>query len=58
VKFQDIAVDLDWNPSALQNALRIGPSEEMKVSSKYSDMPEELPAFVMVGQKRDNQIRQ
>jgi len=57
-EFQVIAADLDWNPSALQNALRMGLSEEMKDSFTYSDMPEELPAFVMVCQKRDNQIRQ
>jgi len=57
-EFQVIAPDLDWNPSALRNALRMGLSEEMKDSFTYSDMPEELPAFVMVCQKRDNQIRQ
>jgi len=57
-EFQVIAADLDWNPSALQNALRIGLSEEMNDSFGYSDMPEELPAFVTVCQKRDNQIRQ
>jgi hypothetical protein len=56
-EFQVIAADLDWNPSALRNALRMGPSEEMKDSFTYSDMPEELPAFVTVYQKRDNQIR-
>jgi len=57
-EFQVIAADLDWNPSALRNALRIGLSGEMKDSFTYSDMPEELPAFVTVCQKRDNQIRQ
>jgi len=57
-EFQVIAADLDWNPSALRNTLRIGLSEEMKDSFTYSDMPEELPAFVTVCQKRDNQIRQ
>jgi hypothetical protein len=57
-EFQVIAADLDWNPSALRNALRMGLSEEMKDSFTYSDMPEELPAFVTVCQKRDNQIRQ
>jgi hypothetical protein len=36
----------------------MGLSEEMKDSFTYSDMPEELPAFVTVCQKRDNQIRQ
>jgi hypothetical protein len=30
----------------------------MKDSFTYCDMPEELPALVMVCQKRDNQIRQ
>jgi hypothetical protein len=57
-EFQVIAADLDWNPSALRNAPRMGLSEEMKDSFTYSDMPEELPAFVTVCQKRDNQIRQ
>jgi len=57
-EFQVIAADLDWNPSALRNALRMGLSEEMKDSFTYSDMPEELPAFVTVCQKRDNQKRQ
>jgi hypothetical protein len=57
-EFQVIAADLDWNPSALRNALRIGLSKEMKDSFTYSDMPEELPAFVTVCQKRDNQFRQ
>jgi hypothetical protein len=36
----------------------MGLLEEMKESFKYSDMPEELPAFVTVCQKRDNQIWQ
>jgi len=36
----------------------MGLSEEMKGSFTYSDMTEELPAFVTVCQKRDNQIRQ
>jgi len=57
-EFQVIAADLDWNPSALRNALRMGLSEEMKDSFTYSDMPDELPVFVTVCQKRDNQIRQ
>jgi hypothetical protein len=58
VEFQVIAADLDWNPSALRNALTMGLSEEMKDSFTYSDLPEELPIFVMVCQKRDDQIRQ
>jgi hypothetical protein len=57
-EFQVITADLDWNPSALQNELRIGLSEEMKDSFTYSHMPEELPAFVTVCQKRNIQIRQ
>jgi hypothetical protein len=56
--FQVIAADLDWNPAALRNALRMGLSDEMKDSFTYSDMAEELPAFLTVCQKRDNQIRQ
>jgi hypothetical protein len=55
---QIMAADLDWNPSAVRNALRMGLSEEMKDSFTYCDMPEGLPAFVTVFQKRDNQIRQ
>jgi len=57
-EFQVIAADLDWNPSALRNALRSGLSEEMKDSFIHTDMLEELPAFVTLCQKRDNQIRQ
>jgi len=57
-EFQDIAANLDWNPSALRNALRMGLSEEMTDSFTYGNMPEELPAFVMVCQKWDNQTRQ
>jgi len=57
-EFQVIAADLDWNPSALRNTLRMGLSEEMKDSFTYSHMPEELPAFVTVCQKWDPQIRQ
>jgi hypothetical protein len=38
-EFQVIPADLDWNPSALRNALRMGLSEEMKDSFTYSDMP-------------------
>jgi hypothetical protein len=57
-KFQVIAADLDWNPSALGNALRMGLSKEMQDSFTYSDKPGHLPAFVMVCQKQDNQIRQ
>jgi len=57
-EFQVVAADLDWNPSALGTALRMGLSEEMKDYYIYSHMPEELPAFVTVCQKRDNQIRQ
>ena len=37
-EFQVIAANLDWNPSALWNALRMGLSEEMKDSFTYSDM--------------------
>jgi len=57
-EFQVIAADLDWNPSALRNALRSGLSEEMKDSFIHTDMPDELPAFVTLCQKRDNQTRQ
>jgi hypothetical protein len=36
----------------------MGLTEEMKDSYTYSDVPEELPAFLTVCQKRDEQIRQ
>jgi hypothetical protein len=57
-EFQVITADLDWNPSALRNALRSGLSEVMKDSFIHTDMPEDLPAFVTLCQTRDNQIRQ
>ena len=57
-EFQVIATDLDLNPSTLRNALRMGLSKELKGLFTYSDMPEELPAFVTVCQKQDKQIRQ
>jgi hypothetical protein len=57
-EFQVIGANLDWNPSALRNPLRMGLSQEMKDSFTYSDMPEELLMFLTIGQKRDNQIRQ
>ena len=47
-EFQVIAADLDWNSSALQNALKIGLSAETNDYFTYSNLPEELPAFVMV----------
>jgi hypothetical protein len=56
-EFEVIAADLDWNPLSLRNALRVGLSEEMKDFFTCSDIPEELPAFMTVCQKRDNQIR-
>jgi len=56
-KFHVIAADLDCNLSALRNTLRMGLSEEIKDSFSYSDMPEELPAFVMVCHNWDNQFR-
>jgi hypothetical protein len=57
-EFQVIVADLDWNPSALRNALRSGLSEEMRDSFIHTDMPDELPGFVTLCQKRANQIRQ
>jgi hypothetical protein len=41
--FQVVVADLDWNPSAFRNALRMGLSKDMKDSFTESDMPEELP---------------
>jgi hypothetical protein len=57
-EYQVVAADLDWNPSALRNALKMELSEEMKHSFNYSDTPEELPALGMVFIKWDNQICQ
>jgi len=57
-EFQVIAAHQDRNPSALQNALRMGLFDDMKDSFAYSDLPKELAVFVTVCQKQDNQIRQ
>jgi hypothetical protein len=43
-----IAADLYWNPSGLENTLRMELSKEMKDSFTYSDMPVDLLAFVTV----------
>jgi hypothetical protein len=51
-----IAADLNWDPLALWNALRMGLSKEMKDFFTYGNMLEELPAFVTVCQKRDIRI--
>jgi hypothetical protein len=57
-EFKVIAADLDWNPSDLQNVIRMRLSKEMKDLFTYRDMPEELPVFAVVCQKGDNRIRQ
>jgi len=57
-EFRVIAAHMDWNPSALRNALRMGSSEEMNDSFTYSDMVKEPPVFVWVYQKLHNQIQQ
>jgi len=57
-ELQVIAADLDWNPSALWNALRMRLSEEMMDSFTSSNMPKKLPGFVTLCQRRDDQIRQ
>jgi hypothetical protein len=57
-EFQDIAADLDWNQSALRNALRMELSKEVEDSYPNSDIPEELPTCVTVCTKRENMIRQ
>jgi hypothetical protein len=57
-EFQVIADDLDWNLSALRNALRSGSSEEIKDSFIHTDIPDELSSFVTMCQKLENQIRQ
>lgn len=56
--FQLIAADLDLNHLSLQNAPGMGLSKELKDSFTYSDISDELPAFVMDCQKLDTQIRQ
>jgi len=53
-----MAADLDWNPSALWNALQMGLYEAMKDPVTYSNMAEELPGFVTVCRKCDYQIGQ
>ena len=55
-EFQVIAANHEWNPSALRNTLRMGLLEELMDSFIYSNMPKELPVFVTVCQKSDNQI--
>jgi hypothetical protein len=57
-EFLVIAADLDWNPTALRSAIWSGLSEEMKDLFMHTDMPDKLPVFVAMCQKRDNQIRQ
>jgi hypothetical protein len=57
-EFQVVRADLDGNPSALRNAVRMELSDVMKNSFTYSAMPEDLPTFVTVCQERNNQIRQ
>jgi len=53
-EFDVIAANLDWNPSALRNAVWMWLPREIKDSFTYCDMPEEHPAFVMVCQRKDN----
>jgi hypothetical protein len=53
-----IAADMSLNRSALRNAHQMGLSEAIKDSFTYRDMPEEIPAFLMLGQKLNNQLRQ
>jgi len=57
-ELQVITANLNWNPSALRNALWMGPSAETEDSFTYSDMLDELPVFVPLCQKWDNEIRQ
>jgi len=57
-EFQVITPDLDWNPSALSNALGMRLFKEMNNWFTYRDMPEELHVLVMVCQKWDNYILQ
>jgi hypothetical protein len=55
-EFPVIATNLDWNPSALRDAIRMQLSEEMTDSFTNSDVTEELPAFITVCEKQDYQI--
>lgn len=41
--FPVITPNLDWNPSALKNALRMGLSEEIKDSFWYTEIPDQPP---------------
>jgi hypothetical protein len=56
-EFQVIAADLNWNPWAPWNALRILLSEAMNDSFMYSDTPEVLLTFVTVSSETVNQIQ-
>jgi len=55
-EFQVNAINLDWNLSALQNALRMGQFKEMKDFCMYSNKPQELPPAVTIWQKWDHLI--
>lgn len=49
-----ISADVDYNPWALDNALRLRLSEEMYHSFQYTQMPKEYLMFTTVCQKHDN----
>jgi len=50
---QVIAANFNWNLLALKSTLRMELLEEMQKAFPYTDMPEELPVFVAMCQKRD-----
>jgi len=53
----DIAANHVFNPSALQNALRMESTELMKNTLTYTNILGELPVLLMVCQKRNNRFR-
>jgi hypothetical protein len=55
-KFPVIATDLDWNPSALRDALRMQLSKTITDSLRNSDVTDGLPAFVTVCEKWNYQV--
>ena len=57
-EFQVVATNLDCNPSAMRNTLRMGLSEETTDSCTYRHMPEELPVVGIVCHRLDILIRQ
>jgi hypothetical protein len=55
-EFPFTATDLNWNSLAIQNAQRMGLSQDIKDFFQYYDMSEDVSTFLMGFQKSDNQI--